>query len=129
MGIGGLVTGANLPEQWGQKSTATDFYDLKADVEALLALTGAGEQFRFVPDAHPALHPGQTARIERAGVTVGLLGMLHPSLAAKLDLTDDAFLFELDLAPLAPGVLPSYTPESRASPESAATSPSWSTPK
>lgn len=113
MGLGGLVSGSAAPEQWGHASRAVDFYDLKADVEALLALTVASSQFRFVPATHPALHPGQTARIERAGQPVGLLGMLHPALAAQLDLTGNAFLFELDLAPLAHGVLPGYTKISR----------------
>ncbi|TCT24311.1 phenylalanine--tRNA ligase subunit beta [Thiobaca trueperi] len=112
-GIAGLVTGSADPEQWGQTSRAVDFYDLKADVEAVLTLTGAATQFSFVPAAHPALHPGQTARIERAGQPVGLLGMLHPALAAQLDLTGNAFLFELDLAPLTQGVLPGYTKISR----------------
>ncbi|AFL73550.1 phenylalanine--tRNA ligase subunit beta [Thiocystis violascens] len=112
-GLAGLVIGTAAPEQWGQQSGKVDFYDLKADVEALLALTGAPAQFRFVAGAHPALHPGQTARIEREGKPVGLMGMLHPSLAAKLDLTGDAFLFELDLAPLADGILPRYAPISR----------------
>ena len=112
-GLGGLVIGAAAPEQWGWQSGKVDFYDLKADVEALLALTCASAQFRFVAGAHPALHPGQTARIERAGKPVGLMGMLHPSLAAKLDLNGDAFLFELDLASLADGTLPRYAPISR----------------
>jgi phenylalanyl-tRNA synthetase beta chain len=112
-GIAGLVIGRAAPEQWGQKSGKVDFYDLKADAEALLALTGASAQFRFVAGEHPALHPGQTARIEREGKPVGLIGMLHPSLAARLDLNGDAFLFELDLAPLTAGTLPGYTPISR----------------
>ncbi len=112
-GIAGLVTGSASPEQWGQQAQTVDFYDLKADVEAMLALTGAAGQFRFVAGEHPALHPGQTAQIERNGKTVGLMGMLHPSLAATLDLTGDAFLFELDLVPLTVGILPAYAPISR----------------
>ncbi len=112
-GLGGLVIGGTSPEQWGQKSAGVDFYDLKADVEALLALTGASSQFRFIAGTHPALHPGQTARIEREGKPVGVMGMLHPSLAARLDLTGDAFLFELDMAPLTIGILPSYARISR----------------
>jgi len=107
------VMGSADPEQWGLKSRAVDFHDLKADVEALLTLTGAPHRFRFVPGEHSALHPGQTARIECEGRTVGLMGMLHPSLAAELDLNGDAFLFELDMVPLTSGVLPSYARISR----------------
>jgi len=112
-GIAGLVVGDRLPEQWSQRGQGVDFFDLKADVEALLTQTGASASFRFVPAEHPALHPGQTARVERDGQTVGLIGMLHPALAARLDLTGDVFLFELDLAPLTPGVLPRYAKISR----------------
>jgi len=41
------------------------------------------------------------------------MGMLHPSLAGKLDLDGNPFLFELDMAPLSEGVLPAYTQISR----------------
>ncbi|MGQ9832117.1 MAG: phenylalanine--tRNA ligase subunit beta [Thermochromatium sp.] len=112
-GIAGLVVGDRLPEQWGQKNQGVDFFDLKADVEALLTQIGASASFRFVPAEHPALHPGQTARIERDGRSVGLIGMLHPALSARLDLVGDVFLFELDLEPLTPGVLPRYAKISR----------------
>ncbi|MFO1352585.1 MAG: hypothetical protein U1F68_18695 [Gammaproteobacteria bacterium] len=40
-----------------------DFFDVKGDLEALLALTGEPEAFYFRRRSHPALHPGQTARI------------------------------------------------------------------
>ncbi|NEX20304.1 phenylalanine--tRNA ligase subunit beta [Thiorhodococcus mannitoliphagus] len=112
-GLGGLILGARLSEQWGEPSSTTDFYDLKADVEAVLGLTGALEQFRFVATTHPALHPGQTAAIERDGQAVGVIGMLHPLLAKKLDLDGDVFLFELDLEPIAKGVLPKFEKISR----------------
>ncbi|WP_295446663.1 phenylalanine--tRNA ligase subunit beta [uncultured Thiodictyon sp.] len=111
--IGGLTLGAVDPEQWGAPARLADFYSLKADVEALLALSGDPAGFHFVAAEHPALHPGQSARIDYAGQPVGLLGMLHPALAADLDLTGDAFLFELDQAALSTGVLPRFTPVSR----------------
>jgi phenylalanyl-tRNA synthetase beta chain len=112
-GVGALVIGGVDPEQWGQPSRKADFFDLKADLEAVLALSGAPDHFRFVSDEHPALHPGQTARIEHEGRPVGIIGMLHPSLASELDLVGDAYLFELDLAALSTGALPHFTPISR----------------
>jgi len=111
--IGGLVIGPEDPEQWGAPARPVDFFALKADVEALLALSGDAVGFRFVPVEHPALHPGQSARIDYDGQPVGLLGMLHPALAADLDLTGDAYLFELEQAALTTGVLPRFTPISR----------------
>jgi phenylalanyl-tRNA synthetase beta chain len=82
--IGGVMAGAALPEQWGVPARPADFFDLKADVEALLVLTGEPEAFAFVAAAHPALHLGQSARIDRAGEPVGWLGTLHPRVAREL---------------------------------------------
>ncbi|MDS4029378.1 MAG: phenylalanine--tRNA ligase subunit beta [Candidatus Contendobacter sp.] len=93
----GVAIGSALPEQWGAPARPLDFFDLKADVEALLALSGEPEAFVFVAVPHPALHPGQSARIERAGAAVGWLGALHPRVARELDVEGDAFLFELRL--------------------------------
>ncbi len=98
--LGGVVAGAALPEQWGVPARPVDFFDLKADIEALLALTGEPEAFAFVAAPHPALHPGQSARIERSGAMVGWLGTLHPGVARELDVEGDAFAFELRLTNL-----------------------------
>ena len=94
--IAAVVAGSALPEQWGVESTKVDFFDVKADVEALLDLAGAGEQFRFVPEPHPALHPGQSARIRRGERSVGWLGALHPEHSRRLDLTYPVFVFEIE---------------------------------
>jgi phenylalanyl-tRNA synthetase beta chain len=112
-GVGALVIGGLDPEQWGQPSRGADFFDIKADLESVLALSGVPERFRFTPSEHPALHPGQSARIELDQRPVGLIGMLHPRLAGELDLVGDAYLFELDLAALSGGLLPRFTPISR----------------
>jgi phenylalanyl-tRNA synthetase beta chain len=61
--VAGLAAGPALPEQWGTATAEVDFFDVRADVEALLRATGAAGSFSFVPAAHPALHPGQCARI------------------------------------------------------------------
>jgi phenylalanyl-tRNA synthetase beta chain len=94
--IAGVVAGSALPEQWGVEATKVDFFDVKADVEALLDLTGATAQFRFVPERHPALHPGQSAQISRGERSVGWLGALHPEHSRRLDLTYPVFVFEIE---------------------------------
>jgi phenylalanyl-tRNA synthetase beta chain len=104
--LGGVATGMRLPEQWGvgkETRVPIDFYDVKADVEALLAATGASDSFVFeAPDSPLAcLHPGRTARIRRDGRPVGWLGELHPSLVKRLDFTYTPVLFELDVDALA----------------------------
>jgi phenylalanyl-tRNA synthetase beta chain len=94
--LAGLALGARWPEQWGSSATPVDFYDIKGDVQALLALGGASEEFSFEPAAPGYLHPGRGARILRAGVELGLIGELHPSLVRALDLIHAPILFELD---------------------------------
>jgi phenylalanyl-tRNA synthetase beta chain len=96
--IAGLVAGAVVPEQWDVEARNVDFFDVKADVEALLTLSGERGEFRFVAQPHSALHPGQSARIYRGDVAVGWLGALHPEQVRRLDLTYTPFVFELETA-------------------------------
>jgi len=111
--IAGLAAGAALPEQWGIRAEAVDFFDVKSDVEALLRATGAPGDFRFVPDRHPALHPGQTSRILRDGRAVGWLGRLHPELERTLDVTYSALVFEIETESGLAAVLPRHREISR----------------
>jgi phenylalanyl-tRNA synthetase beta chain len=111
--LAGVVTGSRLLEGWANGKDPVDFYDAKADVEALLGLGGAACAFSFVPGEHPALHPGQTARIEREGRLVGYVGALHPELAKTLDITQPTFLFELLLAEVEEGRMPKFSELSR----------------
>jgi len=94
--IAGAATGPVVAEQWAQPAQATDFFDIKSDVAAVLALAGSESRWRFVPVEHAALQPGQAAEIVRDGRTVGVLGKLHPAHARRFDLKRDVFLFELD---------------------------------
>jgi len=95
--IAGIAAGPVVPEQWGMKKLDGDFYDLKSDVEALLALAGGPASVRYTPAEHAALHPGQSARIERSGALLGYLGALHPRIATQRKLAVPVYLFELDL--------------------------------
>jgi phenylalanyl-tRNA synthetase beta chain len=93
--VSGLILGSFYPAQWGEKQRKVDFFDLKADTQALFSLTGRGVQ--YVPAKHPSLHPGQSAQIlTETGENIGLLGMLHPSLEKQLGFETQVFLFELD---------------------------------
>jgi len=92
--IAGLAVGGALPEQWASAARPVDFYDVKADMEALLG--SAADEYRFESAAHPALHPGQCARLWRGERHAGWLGRLHPLLVQQLDLPEAPLLFELD---------------------------------
>jgi phenylalanyl-tRNA synthetase beta chain len=106
--VAGIASGSALPEQWGAEASKLDFFDVKADVKALLTLTGAVKEFRFAPDAHSALHPGQSARIWRGERAVGWLGAIHPEHLRRLDLTYPVFVFELETALALAAVVPEF---------------------
>jgi len=109
--LSGVVVGDRLPEQWGAPKEATDFFDVKADVEALLERSGVEAEFRA--ESHSALHPGQTAAILVEGVRIGWLGCIHPGLAQKLEIPRKTYLFELKLDVLLKGSLPRFEKLSR----------------
>ena len=95
--LGGVATGARWQEQWGSPREALDFYDVKADVESVLALTGDAGSIQFEAATLPCLRPGRTARIVRAGTAVGFVGEIHPRLIKELGLGNSLFLFELEI--------------------------------
>lgn len=111
--LAGVICGSRLPEGWANSRENVDFFDIKADVEALLGSAGASAEFTFVAGEHSALHPGQTARIERNGHAVGFVGALHPELTNALGLDQSVFVFELNLAAVAAGRLPEFRELSR----------------
>src|SRR5690606_4568288 len=111
--LSGIACGTRLPEGWANGSDKLDFHDVKGDVEAGLGQGGALDAFRFEPAEHPALHPGQTARIVRDGVQVGWLGALHPQLVDQLDLHGPVFVLELRLDGIIEGRLPQFSELSR----------------
>ncbi|MES9940101.1 MAG: phenylalanine--tRNA ligase subunit beta [Candidatus Thiodiazotropha sp. 6PLUC2] len=106
--LAGLVSGDRLAEQWGDSSNRADFYDIKADVEAILSLTGHDQGISFTAANHSALHPGQCAEIRLHNEIVGMLGMLHPELEQQMNLNGTTFVFELTLEKLAEGALPAF---------------------
>ncbi len=105
--IGGLIYGDQNAEQWSEKAREVDFFDAKGDVEALLDITGG--DIRFQAEPHPALHPGQTARIYKNGEAIGWLGALHPKLQKPLDVNGRVYLFELSLPAVLLAQIPEFT--------------------
>lgn len=102
--LAGLAYGPQAEEQWGQTTRPVDFFDVKADVEALFS----PRALRFSKVEHPALHPGRSAQIECAGKVVGVMGELHPALQQKYELPLAPVVFELDLVALQSIDVPIY---------------------
>ena len=109
MRIGGAAYGPADEEQWGAEARPVDFYDVKADLEALIAPLGA----RYESAEHPAFHPGRCARVLVDGQPAGWIGELHPRWQQKYELARPAVLFELDAEPLQPLPAPRFTPPSK----------------
>jgi phenylalanyl-tRNA synthetase beta chain len=107
--IAALAAGMAAPEQWGLTSRVVDFFDAKADLEALLAPAKA----RFEAASHPALHPGRCARVWLGEHAIGYLGELHPEWVQRYELGIAPVVFELELEPLLQVDLPAYRDVSR----------------
>ncbi|CAB0150111.1 Phenylalanine--tRNA ligase beta subunit [Pseudidiomarina piscicola] len=111
--LAGIRAGKVQLEHWDETERAVDFFDIKGDVEAVLATTGEAELYTFVAEAHPALHPGQSAAIFKNGKCVGYAGAIHPQFEKKLGLNGRTFVFELELDAIAQRRLPAAKPISR----------------
>ncbi|MCZ2495400.1 phenylalanine--tRNA ligase subunit beta [Xylophilus sp. Kf1] len=94
MRVAGAACGPADAMQWGHAERMVDFFDLKGDVEALLAPRVA----TFEVAEHPALHPGRCARVRVDGVAIGFVGELHPRWRQSWGFAQAPVLFELDLA-------------------------------
>ena len=109
--LGLVACGPATTEQWGLPARPMDLYDLKGDIEALIAQGGEPGRWSFDAAALPAfLHPGRSARVLRDGKPAGFLGSLHPSLAKVLDAGDDILVAELDMLALGQRRLPKASP-------------------
>ncbi|MEJ2629651.1 MAG: phenylalanine--tRNA ligase subunit beta [Acidihalobacter sp.] len=109
--LAGAAFGSVFPEQWGSEARQVDFFDIKGDVEALLARIGI--RANYAADEHPALHPGQSARVVLDGHNIGWVGMLGPELERKLELELPVGLFELDIEAMSQGKVPHFETLSR----------------
>jgi phenylalanyl-tRNA synthetase beta chain len=105
--LGVLAYGPVVAEQWGQAARGVDFFDVKADLEAL------APELEYQAASHVALHPGRTSVLKHQGKEVGWLGELHPVLAKKYDLPHAPILLEIDLGVLERLSLPRFSEPSR----------------
>ena len=103
--VAAMAYGPAEGEQWSLPTRAVDYFDVKADLEALFA----PRVVRFVKAEHPALHPGRCATVELDGRVVGFIGELHPRWLQKYDLPQAPVLFEVDADALTSRVVPRYT--------------------
>ena len=108
--LAGAACGRAAAESWSADKRELDFYDIKADLESVLALAGHGGAVQFRATSAPWLHPGRSAEIVIGGNTAGHIGALHPRLLKSLDLAHDVYVFEADLAMISAGAVPRARP-------------------
>lgn len=111
--LSGLINGPLYEEHWSLPKRNINFFDLKGDIEALIALTGNQAQFSFRSLVYPALQPGQSAGIYINDDLVGIFGALHPQLQKQLGIKGTTYLFELMWDKIADRRLPEFKEMSR----------------
>jgi len=102
--VAAIAYGPAADEQWGLDTRDVDYFDVKADLEALFAPA----ILRFSKLAHPALHPGRAAAVELDGKVIGFIGELHPRWLQKYDLPKAPVIFEVDAVALQQRGVPEY---------------------
>jgi len=107
--VGGVIYGNIYRKQWDSNNKESDFFVLKGDVEAILRTAGRLDQaVEYLSAEHPALHPGQSAKIIYKNQSLGWLGKLHPAIQSSLDIAGPCYLFELPLADISRQITPKY---------------------
>ncbi|RLA51861.1 MAG: phenylalanine--tRNA ligase subunit beta [Gammaproteobacteria bacterium] len=111
--LGIVLTGQRYAESWASAAEAADFFDLKGDLQSLLALTREPGSFEFKAGQRAALHPGQTAVITRNGHDCGYMGALHPTASVELGLGAALYVCEIDLESVLETRMPAFSELSR----------------
>ncbi len=93
--LGGIIAGSASPSGWNVSEQSVDFFDLKGDLETLIAMSHQTQSIRFEACEHPALHPGQSAAIMKNGEEVGIIGQLHPSLVKPMGVSGKVYMFQI----------------------------------
>lgn len=104
MHLAGLASGPADAVQWGRKEQGVDFFDVKGDLENLLAPLPV----EFMPATHPAMHPGRCAQVLLNGKHIGYVGELHPQWRQGYDLPQAPMLFELELDAVLQRAVPAF---------------------
>ena len=100
--VAAVITG-RLPDRWGEpRGEPAGFHEAKSYLDLLLDSLGVSAEYAEVTDH--ALMPGRAAALAVDGQHVGLVGQVHPRVAAGFDLGSPVAMFEVDLDALLPHV-------------------------
>jgi phenylalanyl-tRNA synthetase beta chain len=107
-GVAIAMSGLRELRRWYRSDESElDFYDAKGAVEILLERVGAaGTSFQSV--SHPSMHPGRCAAVTLGTAQIGIIGELHPRVAANFGIEARVAIAELDLEPFVETLLESW---------------------
>jgi phenylalanyl-tRNA synthetase beta chain len=111
--LAAAICGSRSAEAWSSTADNVDFFDIKGDLQSLLALCGRVDDFSFRAGRHPALHDGQSAQVCLGQREVGWVGRLHPRIQRELGLAQAVFLLEIELGAILEATLPHFRELSR----------------
>ncbi|MBO0858420.1 MAG: phenylalanine--tRNA ligase subunit beta [Chloracidobacterium sp.] len=100
--LGLVATGARDEDDWSSSNGAADggridFYDLKGAVESVAETMGL-PALKFEPDIDSGfLHPGRRAEVRLGDEVIGVIGQLHPRIAAGYKIKQPVFVADLNL--------------------------------
>lgn len=95
--LAAVASGSAVPEQWAEKSRSMDFFDLKGDLQRVLALRGQDDVEFIATAEHSWLHPGQSAKLLVNGEAIGWIGAIHPQTLKQFGIRNDVFAYELNV--------------------------------
>jgi phenylalanyl-tRNA synthetase beta chain len=95
----GVLSGPRFPTSWRAPEGDMGFFDAKGALESLFEQVGAPVEYE--PSSDRIMRPGVAARLVSNGVTVGVVGEIHPRVLDRFDLVKTtAAIFEIDLESL-----------------------------
>jgi len=109
--VAAVICGPREETGWAGVKGEVDFYDIKGDLESLLALNG--REIHFVAGKRAGMHPGQCAEVFVGGESAGFVGALHPQLLKSQGITKNVYAFELDLEKVITATVPAFQPLSK----------------
>ena len=111
------VAGEKLPQEpkmlvLGTYGAGENFFTLKGELEAVFAgLRLKKASYAAVKD-NPSYHPGRCASVSVEGEVVGVIGQVHPAVAANYGIDAEVYCAEISFTKLLNHLLPdaTYTP-------------------
>ncbi|MDI6799922.1 MAG: phenylalanine--tRNA ligase subunit beta [Actinomycetota bacterium] len=101
--VSAALAGASGQDHWYSKAIDIDFYDIKGVIEKLL-LDLHIREYQFKRVDHLSLHPSMAAELFIKSRSAGILGKVHPKVAAAYELGPNVAIFELSVDSLIQGV-------------------------